>query len=239
MHHVLFVEDNLDTLKQLIVNAKKINANIKYHSTNAAKEALEIAATFSIEAFFIDIQIVDYSGLELAKQLRNIKQYAFVPIVFITGMPTRELEAFRQVHCYDYILKPFAEYELEAVFKKILIDYFNEDKVEAPETLSLAFKSHTQLIRIDDIKYVEYLNRRIVIVTTKETIQYLYMPLKKFKEKLPADFLQIHQSIIVNTHFIVKFDTTLKTISLQDERKTLPVGRSYYKKVGEICHGLF
>ena len=239
MHHVLFVEDNPETLKQLLISATRVNSNIEYHSTNSAKEALEIMASFPIEAFFVDIQLADYSGLELAKQIRTIKNYAFVPIVFITGMPTRELEAFRQVHCYDYILKPFAEYEIEAVFKKILLEFLNEKEIEIPETISLTFKSHTQLIRIDDIKYVEYLNRRIIITTVKESIQYLHMPLKKFKEKLPIDFLQIHQSIIVNTNYIVKFDATLKTISLQDETKALPVGRSYYKKVGEICHELF
>ena len=239
MHHVLFVEDNKETLNQLLTSAKHVNDTIHYHSSNSAKEALEIIEKYPIEAFFVDIQLEDYSGLEFAKQLRNIKQYAFVPIVFITGMPTRELEAFRQVHCYDYILKPFAKHEIESVFKKILIEFLNEDKIQTPETIALTFKSHTQLIRIDEIKYIEYLNRRIVITTVKESIQYLHTPLKKFKEKLPSNFLQIHQSIIVNTAYIIKFDATSKTLSLRDELKPLPVGRSYYKKVGEICHELF
>ncbi|WP_229775528.1 response regulator [Anaerosalibacter bizertensis] len=62
--------------------------------------------------FLLDIQLKDYSGFELAKEIRNIDNYKLTPIIFVTAIPTRELMAFKEIHCYDYIVKPFKEEEI-------------------------------------------------------------------------------------------------------------------------------
>lgn len=234
MGKILIVEDNELTCAALISAAYRINPAIGLLITGYAREALDFAVKDEIIAFFLDIQLEDYSGLELAKQIREIKAYQFTPIIFITAMPTRELEAFRQIHCYDYILKPFSKEEIEIVFKKILIDYNLTYKLEDNQKLSLRFKSHVQLVEIGEILYIEYSNRRIFIHTKSEVIKYIHMPLKDMKKELPQSFIQIHQSIIINSKYLKKVDLSRQYLELERKDILLPIGRSYKKSVGDI-----
>jgi len=234
MGKILIVEDNQLTREALIKVANRINPSIEVVTTGYAREALEFTVNNVVMAFFLDIQLEDYSGLELAKQIREIKAYEFIPIVFITAMPTRELEAFRQIHCYEYIIKPFSEEELERIFRKILIDYNLIYVSEENIKLSLKYKSHTQLIDFGEILCIEYLNRRIFIHTKREVIKYIHIPLKEIGKMLPDNFIQIHQSIIVNSQYVRAVDLSRQCLRLEQADKTLPIGRSFIKRAGKI-----
>lgn len=212
--------------------AKKVDSSVHIFETGSAKEALEYASDNEIKALFLDIHLEDYSGIELAKQIRKMSVYEFAPIVFITAILTRELEAFRQIHCYDYIVKPFTEEELENAFKKILINYVSSTDEDKEEKFKLEFKGFTLLIDMKDIMYVEYKNRIIVITTRKETIKYRHIALKKFKKSLPENFIQIHQSIIVNMQYIEIVELCKQRLKLTEADVILPVGRSYLKEFG-------
>jgi two-component system LytT family response regulator len=234
MGKILIVEDNQSTRDTLIRMVNEIDSSMEVLSTGYAGEALSFAGNNVITAFFLDIQLKDYSGLELAKQIREIKTYDFTPIVFITAMPTRELEAFRQIHCYDYIIKPFTEVELERVFRKILVDYATMHVGEKASKFSLNYKNHTQLIDLKDIVYIEYLNRRIFIHTKRDNIKYNHMPLKQVKSLLPDYFVQIHQSIIINSQYVTFIDLSRQILRLEGNDEPLSIGRSYIKRAGEI-----
>ena len=232
MGQIVLLEDNISCRKQLHEIALKINPTLEFFETGRASEAYEYAIENKISAFFLDIQVEDYSGIELAKQLRQIKKYQFTPIIFITAMPTKEMEAFRHIHCYDYILKPYSEEAVIDVFQRILVDYMSEKNMDEEKKLALKFTNFTQLIDMKDIVYVEYLNRRIVIITENETIEYLRMPLKKFKPLLDDErFLQVHQSIIVNLNFVEKIVFDLKKIRFNSIKHEVPIGRSFLKEV--------
>lgn len=241
MNKILIVEDDQQIRDELIRVSKKINSKVEVLSTGYAKEALEIATNNKISAFFLDIQLIDYSGLELAKQIRSLKDYSFTPIVFITAIPTRELEAFKKTYCYDYIIKPFTYDEIEKVFKRILIDYIEgaKDEGDNDSKLPLKFKGYTQLINLKDIVYVEYSNRKILIHTKKESIKYLSMPLKKFKLQLSNDFIQVHQSMIINKLYISKIDLSNRNIKLTGSDNEIPIGRSFTKEVGEYLNEIY
>lgn len=238
MSRILIVEDNKEIRNMLIKIANNMDSSIEVESTGNATQALEILMKWPIDAFFLDIQLEDYSGLDLAKQIREIDAYSFTPIVFITAMPTRELEAFRQIHCYDYIIKPFRIMDVEKVFEKILVSYLSLQK-KTEEKISLAFKTHTQLIEPSDIIYIEYINRRVVIFLKNQTIYYPHTALKRFYSLLPNNFMQIHQSIIINCNYIETINMSNKCISLKNLEKELPVGRSFVKEVGDKLYELF
>lgn len=232
MKQILIIEDDQFVSDYLGNLAAKINPNLYIHKSQSAEKSLEIAKTNLIEAFFIDIQLVDYSGLELAKQLREKSEYQFTPMIFITGAPTRELEAFHQVHCYEYIIKPFTEDEVTHVFRKILIDYLGE-REDSSKKLYLDFKGIKQYIDMDSIAYVEYAFRKILIHTKNEIIKYRSIPLKKFKKQLSDRFIQVHQSFIINKDYINSIDIAENMIILQGSKDKIPIGKSYKKKAGE------
>lgn len=235
MKRIMIIEDEKTIRDHLVATANSIDGSVKVYEAEAAAVALEVAQKYDISAFFIDIQLTDYNGLELAKQLRKIKRYQFVPMVFITAMPTRELEAFKQIHCYDYLIKPYTQEQLEEVFKSIMMDYI-ESKEE--DKLCLEFRGYNQLVPYKTIVYFEYARRKILIKTEDEEIEYYHVPLKRFKEQLPKYFLQIHQSYIVNKNHIEKIDFSNRTITMRSTENLLPIGRSYKKEVGEYIDDL-
>ena len=112
MANIMIVEDNPNIALGLETIIKSINIDMEITITGYAKEALEKANSKTYELFLLDIQLYDYSGFELAKKIRNINKYKLTPIVFITAIPTKELLAFKEIHCYDYIVKPFTEKEV-------------------------------------------------------------------------------------------------------------------------------
>lgn len=190
-----------------------------------------------IDAFFIDIHLIDGNGIELAKEIRNIKKYQFVPIVFISGIRTKEMEAFHDIHCYDYILKPYTRKDIENIMMRIMVDYFEQEKADK-KYLNLEYKGLKQQILLKDIIIVESINRRIFIRTKHEEIKYKQINIIQFVEKLPDYFIQIHQSIIVNKDYIEKIDITGSCIKLSGIAESIPIGVSYRKKVGELIHGV-
>lgn len=232
MSKILIVEDQSITQLGLIKMAKDLDENLEVVATGHAGEALDYARNSRFDAFFLDIQLIDYSGIELARQIREIESYMFTPIIFITAIPTKELEAFRQIHCYDYIIKPFSEKEVQKVFEKIIKNYIPQ-KNEEP-VLKLERKGFVNLIKQKDIIYMEFKDRKICITTLKETIYYTGKALSQMSSELTDDFVQVHQAFIINKKFIRDINLQNNEINLEGIEHAIPIGRTYKKNIGEI-----
>ena len=237
MHSILIIEDDKAQCEKLIEIAKKCNSSIKIFNADGKKGGLNIAEKKDIGAFFIDIQLVDGNGIDLAKSIRKIKKYQFTPIIFITGVPTKEMEAFHDIHCYDYILKPYTDEAVLFVMKKILIDYFESD-TEQNKYIILEFKGIKQRVNTTDIIMIESKNRKLFIRTQFEEIRYKHMNIGQFLKKLPEQFVQVHQSIIINTNYIVKINMPNNELIMDKIHNSVPIGVSYKKKVGGYINGI-
>lgn len=234
---MLIVEDDQNQREYLIDCAYRINPKIKVLSTDSYNEAIKIIEKNDIKIVFIDIQLIDGNGMDLAKYIRKISKYQFTPIVFITGTPTKEMEALHEIHCYDYILKPFTKTTLEKVMSHILIDYL-EAYDKANQYVCLDFKGLKQKINSDDILFIESRNRKIIIRTKYEEIIYKHISLQTFMKELPEHLIQVHQSFIVNKDHMEKINQYEKSISLVGIKTKIPIGVSYKKIVGEQSSGI-
>lgn len=237
MNSILIVEDDNVQRKDLISIAKNCNSNIRIFHTESIETAYTISENHEIGAFFVDILLVDGTGIEFAKKIRSIKRYQFTPIIFITGVPTKEMEAFHDIHCYDYILKPYTEESVKKIMNKILVDYF-EQITDHDKYLDLEFRGIKQRINTKDILLIESKNRKIFIRTKYEEIRYRHMNLSQFIKELPDNFIQIHQSIVVNPIYIEKIDKTNNQLYMKNIKEIVPIGTSFKKRVGELINGI-
>ncbi len=58
------------------------------------------------------------------------------------------------------------------------------------------------------------------------------MSMKKFKQLLDEDFfMQVHQSVIINSNCVEKIEFDAKSIKLYSVEEEIPIGRSYLKEV--------
>ena len=83
-------------------------ANIQ--SFRSGSEAVDFARREKCDIAFLDIDLRDMNGLELAKSLKAINPY--INIVFVTGHCEYALSAF-EIYASGYILKPVSEKRIQ------------------------------------------------------------------------------------------------------------------------------
>jgi two-component system response regulator LytT len=182
----------------------------------------------SVDLVFLDIQMQELTGLELARVLGPDGPR----IVFTTAFSQYAVEGYR-VDALDYLVKPFNYEEfLRAATKARTYVERNQASSDAVVTQTaeedyIFLKAEYQLVRValDDILYVEGL-KDYVKVHLKSTPKALLslMSLKSMEDKLPARrFLRIHRSFIVALDKI----EAVRRLTVQIGSLTIPVGDQY------------
>jgi two-component system response regulator LytT len=183
----------------------------------------------TVDLAFLDIQMQELNGLELARVLGPTGPR----VIFTTAFPQYALEGYR-VDAIDYLVKPFNYEEfLRAATKARSYAELTAPHAAAPAAPSpeedeyLFLKAEYQLVRValSDILYVEGL-KDYVKVHLKSTPRALLslMSLKAMEEKLPARrFMRIHRSFIVALDKI----ESVRRLTVQIGAVTIPVGDQY------------
>src|SRR5690606_1705289 len=118
--NVLLVEDDVH-IQELFKSAiQELEEPLKLYTSESSTKALQIATENVIDIFILDIQLTDYKGTQLAKQLREWEAYAYTPMIFATALAGEELLAYREFKCYHYLIKPFTKEEIKQVLKDVI-----------------------------------------------------------------------------------------------------------------------
>lgn len=197
---------------------------------SSAVEALQAIHQLDINLIFLDIQMPDLTGIELARVLESSGTQG-PRIIFTTAFNQFALDGFR-VDALDYLLKPFNYEEfLKAASKgktyvELLQKASSTPTAEQKEEY-LFLKVEYQLVRIayDDILYVEGLKDYVKVVLKSDSKPTLSLTsLKALEEKLPSSkFMRVHRSYIVNLDKIGA--VTRNTIQIGSI--TIPVSDQY------------
>lgn len=200
-------------------------------------EALQAIHTQSIHLVFLDIQMPDLNGMELARIINRTNSLVQAKIIFTTAYNQFAVEGYK-VDALDYLMKPFGYEEfLRAATKgKNYFEQRNEVKHASNPTQGkcMFVKCDYKMIRIDfdSILYIEsfkdyvkiHLNSPLPPVVTLSR-------LKTIEDKLPpAQFLRIHRSFIVAVH---KIDSISRN-TVQIGKTTLSVGDLYRDAFKEL-----
>lgn len=225
MSRIMIVEDDMLIAKGLEAIIKSIDDNLDISITGYAEESLRYIENNHYDVFLLDIQLEDYSGIELAKKIRDRDEYKLTPIIFITAIPTRELIAFKEIHCYDYIVKPFREQEVKEALE-IIINHGikTENKLK---TLKIIQRSYTYILKQDEIIYIESRNKDLLLVTVNEEIKLSNYSIRKVLEELDTNFIQCHRGYIINIEYIIKINHADNSIKLRNTDELIPIGRKY------------
>lgn len=239
MTRILVLEDNKDSLKILQSIIEKISADIFVTPVDNRKEAEKaLAAEEPYHAFLLDINLneedtEDYSGLDFAMSIRSMSQYAFTPIVMVTSLAHLELKAYRELHCYQYIVKPYQEEEIQKLIRKVL---FRTGEVSEPSVLIKKEGINYKLL-CKDIIAIKAIPRGVDIVLCKETMSVHYITIKQLLEKLPQEiFLQCHRMFVVNRNHIDYIDIVNGLIHMKNGMEA-EIGVTYKTKIKEALHG--
>ena len=118
---LLYIED--DSLNWEIVNMF-LKGRFLVDTVADSSEALAKVKSNLYSAILLDISLrKGISGLELAKEIRKIRNYESIPIIAVTALAFREDEKrILDSACTHYISKPFTKKTLLDVLKNALSD---------------------------------------------------------------------------------------------------------------------
>jgi DNA-binding LytR/AlgR family response regulator len=207
---------------------------------SSAVEALVGLQDQKVDLIFLDIQMPNLNGMELARVLDS--RGANKPrIIFTTAYNQFAIEGYR-VDALDYLLKPFNYEEFLHASNKAL-SYFelvNRSNSAATTTATepaeeeeyLFLKIEYQLVRIalNEIMYIEGLKDYVKIyLQDKEKPLLSLTSLKALEEKLPSKrFMRVHRSFIVSLNKI----NSITRNALQIGKVNITVGDQYKEAFG-------
>ena len=160
-----------------------------FGSFTSAQQALDAINSVEPDIAFLDIQMPELTGLDIARRINGSTR-----IVFTTAYRDFAVEGF-QVNALHYLLKPISYQEfLQAVERAGAV-------TQDPKQY-ITVKSEYRLIRIpvDDILYIEGLKDYIKIYIDGQPRPVLtLMSMKSIETLLPNDsFMRVHRSYIAN-----------------------------------------
>lgn len=171
-----------------------------------AAQALSFLEQGGADLAFLDIQMPDLSGMELARIVSGKVQ-----VIFTTAFAQYAIEGYK-VHAADYLLKPisYSEFLSAAIHVRDRMQEKNTIKPpKAPEPESLMLKTDGQLVKIliDEILYIESLKDYIKVHTVGGGCHIALMSLKKVEQSLPEDrFFRVQRSFLVSLDKVSRID---------------------------------
>ena len=201
---------------------RSVQADLLEFESGEAFLAAEREQRFT--AAFLDVYMTGMSGVDAAKELRTFDTDCL--LIFTTTSTDHALEGF-QVRAMHYLVKPFAEEELERLTDEML------ERIPHPDKY-MDVKVGGSDIRLcyQNILYAEHFAHVIQIHTTAGKTLATRQPFKTFVEPLKDDrrFFVCGRGVVVNLAHVKALE---KDRFLMDNGAPIPISRRQYAAVND------
>ena len=196
-----------------------------------AEEALALAENLSYDVVFLDMNLPERDGIEVATQLAKLADTPYV--VFVTAYPEYAVRAF-EVSAFDYLVKPVSEKRIDQTVGKLLATLdatarLADEQPKRLDRLAVSRGDKTVLLDLEQIYFFQAEGDYSRVFSHGGNFLASYS-LKALEERLdPRLFFRCHRSYLVNlAHVgeIISLPSNMYELRLRDERKTvLPLSR--------------
>jgi two-component system LytT family response regulator len=228
----LAVDDEPFALKQIVSYIEQTPFLELIKSCGNAIEALEFIKKEHVDLIFLDINMPEMTGMELAKSLDSKTM-----VVFTTAYEEFALESYK-VEAIDYLLKPISRDDFMRAARKAADRKMSKGS-ETVKTDEFFVKSDGKIIRIDlaEILFIESMSEYVRIHFENGTNLMTLMSMKNLDINLPAkDFMRVHRSYIVNLN---KVQTIERNRIVFQKDKYIPVSDQYKDAFKEFVEKRF
>lgn len=190
--------------------------------------ALHYLESNTPDLVFLDIQMPEISGIQIANDLKDR-----ILFIFTSAYSQYAINGFN-LNAVDYLLKPISFDRFTEAVEKVKVKYSAQSPTNFPNPqsshITVKVEYTNMVIENSDILYVEAMDNYCRIYNYRKTITTL-MSLKRIVELLPvAEFIRIHKSFVISRSKIERFTKEYVVIA----GKILPVGRVYSKNVMKL-----
>ncbi|MRV74306.1 response regulator [Duganella sp. FT92W] len=204
---VLIVDDERparDKLRRLLAREADIAA---IDEARDGVEALQLAATFAPDVLFLDIQMPEVNGFDVAASLP-----APAPlVVFVTAYDEYAVRAF-DACAVDYLLKPYDTERLQRAVQRVrerLAARRASDAAAPPlagqpvRQLLVTERGVTRIVKADDIDWLETADNYVALHTSAGS-PLLRQTLSALLDSLGPAFIRCHRRAAVRVAAVVK-----------------------------------
>ncbi|MEE9339877.1 MAG: LytTR family DNA-binding domain-containing protein [Methylococcaceae bacterium] len=245
---ILIVDDEIPSRSELIRIIKQINSDFPIYEAESGKEAVSQLDQINCDIVFLDIQLCDQNGMQLAEKL--LQRPDPPVIIMATAHDEYAMKGF-ELNVTDYILKPFRSKWVEKALDKAIsnIQAKTSGTLEI-ENILRRFSNKTDnidklwaerengsrlMINYSDIQWIGAKNKKVFIMLNQEELR-VRATLSELSERLPNDtFIRVHKTYIININFVrelIPWDSHAMTLVMSDKEATeIPVGRGYANKL--------
>lgn len=164
----------------------------------------------SLDMIFLDINLVSMDGIKVGNFIRDELENMETDIIYISSDSSYAMSLFK-LQPMDFLLKPLTEEKIEDVLLRTI-----KQRQRKKMIFNYQIKGNFYQVCCNKIIYFYSDNKKITIVTKIEKIIF-NGKLKEIMPRLPYNFIQIHQSIIVNLDYVK--ECTYEYMVMQDEEK--------------------
>ncbi|WP_109299231.1 LytTR family DNA-binding domain-containing protein [Aquimarina sp. AU474] len=165
---------------------------------------------------------------ELAKYMSELPEF-----IVITKTSEYAIEGIRN-RILDYILKPLSKSQLVRTLLR-----FEKDFDQVVDS-TLCFKSYGdyRFVDVEEVLYLKADNNTTDFIMSNGNKVEAFKTLKHFQGLLPDHFVRIHNSYIINTHYVSRIHFGKAKCAIKNTNDMIPFSKSYKMNVEEIKDNL-
>ena len=165
---------------------------------NGGRMYLEATKDYVIDALFLDIDMPEIGGFELAERLKELKHIPL--IIFVSSFDNMVYGSFNYSP-FGFVRKSNLDYDLKQTMERV-ISHFNQDE----KTITLHTKDGIHNIKISEILYVECKNNYYTVKETSNAVYTCRGSITSIDKELEYSyFFKVHAAFIVNIKHVRSF----------------------------------
>lgn len=178
-------------------------------------KAIEMYKQLNPSVVFIDIDMPNKNGLELAREIYDINPWT--KLIFCTGLPEYKGEAY-EIFAFNYVDKPIKEDKLHGILNRIVEEVkikkdgkkFEKPKKKYKDLKSFKIDSNT--VNVADIIYIGRERNKTVVFLAKNDTFETDESLNSLEERLNGyGFVRTHKGFLANVRHIIDVSPYSKT----------------------------
>lgn len=204
---IIIIDDEKNAVESIITIIKNFCENVEIAGfAFGASDGIELAKKTKPDLIFVDIEMKDGTGFDVATTLKDTLSL----IVFVTAFEQYAIKAFK-ANAVDYILKPVSIVEIQQVIEKaqLYVDVQNKNninQIQKPafsEKISIPTSTGLLIIDVTRILYLEADGRYSTFYFIDHEPIVVSKNLGEIEAILdPSTFFRCHHSALVNMNYV-------------------------------------
>jgi len=234
-HSYVIIDSNPDTVYAIQLAMENFNNFICIGISPSEQEGLDIILERNPSLVFLNIELEhNRSGITGYYLLDALQKYLDILPQFVALATTAQyaIEGIRH-SILDYIMTPIDKNVLRRTLFRFRKLPFNKP-ADINDTLCLKSYGDYKFVNTNEVIFLKADNNTTDFVRVNGTTVSAFKTLKFFQDSLPDHFIRIHNSYIVNSHYISRIHFGKSQCTMEHSDIACPFSKSYRDNVEMI-----